>query len=90
MSDLVQPEDIERIVGVQRSTHAHIGRAVSNEQTVYILHSQDCKDSGIDLRECPFSYALDRGIHLSEWEGREDRAVTLRVRNGRLIPWNFR
>ena len=38
MSDLVNPADIERIVGVQRHPKRHYARAVSAEQTVYILH----------------------------------------------------
>jgi hypothetical protein len=33
-----------------------------NEQTVYILHSRECLTSGIDLRDCRFSLALDRQI----------------------------
>ena len=54
MSNLVPAEDIERIVGAQRHASRHYGRAVSAEQTVYILHSQQCKDSGIDLCDCEF------------------------------------
>lgn len=62
MSDLVPTADIERIVGIERHQTAHYARAVSAEETVYILHSHDCKNSGIDLRECRYSIALDRGI----------------------------
>ena len=83
MSQLVPSTDIERIVGAERSQHDHIGRAVSEEQTVYILHSRDCLDSGIDLRECPFSVALDEyGV----WEGREDEAVVLDIVDDALEP----
>lgn len=88
MSDLVPAEDIERIVGANRHAESHYGRAVSAEQKVYILHSQECKDSGVDLRECPFSIALDRGIPLDRWADFEDMPVELWVSaaTGRLIP----
>jgi hypothetical protein len=82
----VPAEDIERIVGCPRHRKAHYGRAVSDEQTVYILHSHECKDSGIDLRDCPLSVALDRGIDISQWDGYEDRAVALGVIHGLLVP----
>lgn len=75
MSDLVPAENIERIVGVRRHATEHWGRAVSTEQRVYILHSQQCLDSGIDLRECSFSFALDAGINPEAWV--EDTAVPL-------------
>jgi hypothetical protein len=77
MSDLVAPEDIERIVGAARHPRQHYGRAVSSEQTVYVLHSKACKDSGIDLRDCPFSLALDQGISQDTWNGFEDVPVEL-------------
>ncbi len=87
MSALVDPSEIERIVGIPRPRgRTHFGRAVSAEQTVYILHSQKCLDSGIDLRECPFSLALDPGIEPRRWEGKEDRPVLLGIWEGRLVP----
>lgn len=86
MSDLVPSDQIEGKVGIARHRKVHFGRAVSAEQTVYILHSQQCLDSGIDLRECRFSTALDQGINLAQWEGREDRPVALGVWGDRLIP----
>jgi hypothetical protein len=86
MSDLVPAEDIERIVGVQRHYQAHYGRASSTEQVVYILHSKECLDSGIDLRECRFSVALDRGINERRWTGHEDVAVALGVWGDELVP----
>lgn len=86
MSDIVPAADIERIVGRKRHTQAHYGRAATDEQTVYILHSQRCLDSGIDLRNCRFSLALDRGISLRAWEGMEGRSVPLGVCGGLLIP----
>lgn len=60
MTNFVPADQIERIVGARRHATHHLGRAVSAEQAVYILHSVACKDSGLDLRECPFSLALDR------------------------------
>lgn len=88
MSNLVPAEDIERIVGVARHQTKHYGRADSAEETVYVLHSRDCKDSGIDLRDCPYSIALDRGIHMDRWSNYQDRPMELWVSagNGRLVP----
>jgi hypothetical protein len=86
MSNLVPAEDIERIVGTARHYQAHYGRAVSSEQTVYILHSKRCRGSGIDLRACRFSVALDRGINPEAWVGHEDVPIALGVWDGRLIP----
>lgn len=75
MSDIVPAEDIERIVGMERHPTEHWGRAVSAEQRVYILHSRECLDSGRDLRECPYSLALDNGIDPFDWT--EDVPVSL-------------
>lgn len=77
MSKIVPADRIERIVGVKRFLHDHWARAVSAEQTVYILHSQDCINSGTDLRECPYSQALDRGIDPSAWVQDEPVEVML-------------
>jgi hypothetical protein len=86
MSNLVPAEEIEQIVGVPRHSQAHYGRAVSAEQTVYILHSKLCLASGLDLRECRFSVALDRGIEQRRWTGHEDVAVVLDIWNDELVP----
>lgn len=86
MSDLVAPQVIERIVGMRRHETMHIGRAVSSEEIVYILHSQQCKDSGIDLRDCQLAQALDRGIEAPSWDGYEDRPVALGIVRDRLVP----
>lgn len=88
MSELVPAEQIEQIVGAHRHRTLHIGRAVSAEQTVYILHSHECRDSGIDLRECGFSIALDRGITAGRWVEIEDRPVLVGIEYGRLVPWS--
>lgn len=86
MSDLVPAKAIENIVGASRHATMHIGRAVSAEETVYILHSQECKDSGIDLRDCELSLAVDDGIDPSQWDGYEDRPVALGIIRSRLVP----
>jgi hypothetical protein len=88
VADLVPTEDIERIVGATRHRWFHQARAVSAEQTVYVLHSQKCLDSGIDLRECPYSLALDHGIRVEEW--RQDEPVMVHIEGDygkeRLVP----
>jgi hypothetical protein len=54
---------------------------------VYILHSQNCLDSGIDLRDCTYSESLDRGCDDWYWTGFEDRTVVLEVtEDGYLKP----
>lgn len=86
MTDLVDPTKIERIVGAARQDDAHLGRAVSSEQQVYILHSGQCRASGRDLRACEYSLALDEGIDEDDWCDAEDVPVVLGVRDGLLIP----
>jgi hypothetical protein len=92
MSDLVPTEDIERIVGAPRHATLHQARAVSAEQTVYILHSRECLDSGIDLRDCRFSWALDNGIRLNEWQEDVPLKVSIKSASGvtRLVPSGYR
>lgn len=94
MTELVDPSEIERIVGAKRHPTRHVGRAVSAEQTVYILHSRECRDSGVDLRECRFSLALDKGINKGLWGNHQDRPVFLDVvdhfvHGEVLAPWRF-
>lgn len=76
------------VVGVPRHAEWHMAKAVSAEQRVYILHSEACIASGIDLRECEFSMALDLGIDADQWSGWEDVAVpvTIDVDAEDLIP----
>ena len=88
MSELVDAGEIEGIVGVARHPINHFARAVSSEQTVYILHSQHCLDSRPDLRECPYSLALDRGIDVGAWV--EDEPLRVMVSMGELIPYDAR
>lgn len=86
MSAVVPAEQIENIVGAPRDRQRHLARAVSAEQTVYILHSHRCKDSTPDLRECPLSLALDVGIDEDRWSAALDRVTQVAVRDGRLVP----
>jgi hypothetical protein len=90
MSERVPADEIERIVGIERHPTRHYARAVSAEQTVYILHSQMCRDIYGDLRECSFSLALDNGIDGGDWSEHEDKQVRVtQVRRGdtiRLAP----
>lgn len=90
MSELVNPAEIEAIVGCPRHDEYHYARAVSSEQTVYVLHSRRCVESTPDLRDCPFSVALDRGIeHHTPWSGWrhcQDRPVRVEVVMGWLVP----
>lgn len=86
MADRVPADQIETIVGTTRHRQAHYARAVSAERTVYILHSQRCLDSGIDLRDCRFSIALDQGIDQKHWGHYQDVPVAIAVWQSHLIP----
>lgn len=84
MSDLVSRRRISRIVGAKRHDTFHLAKAVSAEQRVYILHSKECVKSHRDLRDCPYSVALDQGINPKEWV--EDVPILVVIRDGRLFP----
>ena len=84
MSERVAVEDIERIVGTERHATMHYANAVSAEEMVYVLHSQECLDSYSDLRLCPYSKALDTGINPYEWSKNEP--VLVEIYQGRLKP----
>lgn len=77
MTNLVPATEIEGIVGVPRHPTLHHGRAVSAEETVYILHSHQCLADFEDLRDCPYSIALDDGIQIGLWV--EDVPVVLAI-----------
>lgn len=83
MTDRVPADQIEEAVGIQRHSTFHYGRAVSAERRVYILHSQECRDHYQDLRDCPYSRALDLGITEADWT--MDTPVLLMIWDGRLI-----
>lgn len=89
MSELVDPDSIEEIVGATRHPLRHLARAVSGEETVYVLHSMRCVSKGRDLRECSYSRMLDVGIDRARWEGFEDRAVVVHLSPGGLVPDRF-
>lgn len=79
MSVIVPAATIGGIVGADRRDSDHIGRAVSDEARVYILHSSQCVAEYDDLRDCPFSQALDRGVDGGVWEHFEDVPVLLAI-----------
>lgn len=86
MADLVNPEQIEQIVGAARHPQWHIARAVSSEERVYVLHSNECKVQRADLRDCLWSLALDNGIDLDQWEPYQDQPMRVIVADDRLVP----
>ena len=87
MSELVDPAQIEEIVGAGRHRTEHIGRMDTRKKRIYILHSEVCMEQyGQDLRHCPYSLALDDGIAEEDW-GLRDRPVYLSIDNlGVLTP----
>lgn len=88
MTELVPADQIETHVGAPRHPTQHLARAAVGPliSTVFILHSHQCRDSGIDLRDCEFSRALDLGVDADDWDGYEDRPVVVEVRDDRLVP----
>ncbi|GAA4117473.1 hypothetical protein GCM10022215_18190 [Nocardioides fonticola] len=86
MSELVPADQIERIVGARRHPHQHLARAVTAERTVYLLHSERCRDTTPDLRTCPYSVALDAGIDPDDWRDHEDGPVVVAIIRDRLFP----
>lgn len=75
MSDLEDPSTIEQTVGARRHPTEHIGRADTDTQRVTILHSAACVAGTPDLRDCPFSKALDQGIDYRHWRLFTDRPL---------------
>lgn len=80
MSDKVLADQIEGIVGRRRDSDRHYGRAVSDEEVFYILHSDRCLRKYQDLRDCPFSLAMDNRLSFSV----EDEVLILHVKDGTL------
>ena len=86
MADLVPADEIEQIVGARRHSIKHLGRLISEEQWVYILHSRMCLSTGRDLRECAFSVAMD-ALNDLEFVGYMDRPIVLAVSSeDELLP----
>ena len=87
MTARVPSNQIEAIVGINRKQFVHVARAVTTEQTVYILHSAHCLSQFGDLRDCPFSKALDAGIDRDYWQGYEDQPIIAGIaKTGELVP----
>lgn len=90
MTRIVPSDQIEDLVGAERDPDVHFARAIDEEDeygTVYILHSDTCRNSGIDLRSCAYSIALDEGILPDEWEDSFNKPVPVLInKEGRLIP----
>jgi hypothetical protein len=79
VSRIESADSIEAKVGAKRHATEHRGRAVTVTERVYVLHSAECMASGIDLRRCEFSKALDLGIDLGVWAGHMDVPVVLGI-----------
>ena len=91
MTELVDPSEIEKIVGVPRHPTEHWAKAVSSEERVYILHSVACLESSEDLRSCEYSRALDNGIREVRMDWPEDVPLKVKIlrsgpSGGYLIP----
>ena len=87
MTKPINPGTIQEIVGVERDPEQHIGRAISEHDMVYILHSRKCMETQHDMRDCEFSLELDEGIDLEIWKDFQDQPVYLEIDpdNG-LVP----
>lgn len=83
MAHLVDPARIETIVGARRHRTRHIGRAVTADRAVYVLHPHACLARTPDLRDCRYARALDHGIDPAEW--RPDTPVRLALVRGRVV-----
>ena len=87
MVELVDPTLIESIVGAKRDPKEHYGRAVTESQTFYILHSGQCLKEYSDLCDCPFSRALGHyGIDVNFWLGYTNVPVKIGIERGVLVP----
>ncbi|MDQ1113971.1 hypothetical protein QE418_003419 [Microbacterium testaceum] len=79
MSEIQDSDVVEATVGTERREDEHLGRAVTAEERMYVLHSRQCIESGIDVRACAFSAALDRGIDERVWRDHMDTPVVLAI-----------
>ena len=79
MTSPVPADQIETLVGARRHPTEHIIRGRSDDGMAYILHPDQCRDMYADLRDCPWSLALDRETYLPP-----DVPLTVRLRRGRL------
>lgn len=69
MTTPVDPDTIERLVGVPRQELAHVARLTGD--TVWLMHSRLCLSRDEDLTQCPYSQALDetliKDVRWPEW-----------------------
>lgn len=79
MTDLVPADRIESAVGARRHPTEHVIRGREVDGLVYVLHPDACRALHADLRGCPWSLALDRGV---VWL--PDEPVVARLRNGEI------
>lgn len=90
MSELVDPTQVATIFGIERHETDHYGHAITDTEEVFILHSAECRATTPDLRDCPYSVALDRGIeHPLPWTGWRrvlDTPIRLEIAHGYLMP----
>ena len=89
VTNLVDPSDIEIIVGAKRDETFHIGWFNSPGGIFYILHSQQCVSSEPDLRDCEYSKSLDEHwVDVLEWTEGVPRFIKLG--DGQIEPmWHF-
>ena len=90
MTYLVPAETIEKIIGLPRMNSSHLGKLSSLTDMVYVMHSHECLDSGVDLRECEYSLALDKGLDMGVWYRLWDQVVVLEIEDGLLYPKGVR
>lgn len=86
MTELIDPSEVERLVGAYRHPTDHLCRADSFHEATYLLHSKACLDSGIDLRTCEYALAQGNGIDTDVWDGRMDAPVLVAIVDARLVP----
>ena len=91
MTERVPADRIEQLVCARRHPTEHIIRGDYTTLTAYILHPAECLQRHTDLRDCPWSLALDRE---AVWLG-TDQPQFVRVRDGHLVasgdvPANYR
>lgn len=89
MSEIVSPDEIQKAVGgAERDYWLHIGYANTPLDRFYIMHAHTCLSQYTDLRECPYSKALDKqGISADWWEDWYNRPVYLALSHkGFVVP----
>jgi len=70
MAEKMTPEDVDRVFssrGVNRHTNVHVAIALSEDQTVYVLHSKKCLERTGGRFDCEFTDALQWGIEVDDW-----------------------